>query len=596
MSLGLDLFKAGSTIPEGADGTIRAYYGYDLATAVAPEYGDYYVKFGTFTNHQYAVYRYEDATQSNIDTLSWYRVSSDVTVSLSDYIRTSELLGRLTGTGVFTVFYSDVPGNSVYDVKYTSNALYEWDGAAWVAIPNDWRTWYKVYNADIPITAYGGEVKVSYSYALSAPFAGGTAPTYTVASNPNNKQADLDFIAANITAQRDGMYLAPMVYEMLIRFTVRVPQCEMFAEWLRVAITVTDSTLETLTADGYNALIAQTPGSDTQYTFDYTVVTPDPTYIAPVYETEVEPTVTAVTSTKTHSLAGIDDIDVIPLYTSLMKAATSRDSLYIKAKESMVEYFASPSCILSEREKADSLVQLVSTMAVQMTNASLTAAVDISKSNREGKYEIAKLIEETIKTKEETDVIAAQNLKLGYDILDKESDKDLKVIQGWKLQSDMIRDNGLSLTGLTTNIKLLTNSSVSDTGIKYAQEKQTDAATHATLAKSLREAGNIGWSSYTPGAVTAVTGLTSGTDTDGLTAAQTNVAIRQEKGFDDNMLQHVVNSSASFMGLLLSGDQSAIAGQVPGSGIVGGAVAGSPIDIWNKASNDMLTRSSVTAG
>ena len=42
----------------------------------------------------------------------------------------------------------------------------------------------------------------------------------------------------------------------------------------------------------------------------------------------------------------------------------------------------------------------------------------------------------------------------------------------------------------------------------------------------------------------------------GLVTQQYNIAVRQERGFDDNMRQHAANSSASMISMLLSTDTS----------------------------------------
>lgn len=262
------------------------------------------------------------------------------------------------------------------------------------------------------------------------------------------------------------------------------------------------------------------------------------------------------TSTQTYTKTDLEDLSVVPTFTSLMEAATSKDSLYIKAKESLMEYFDSPTNTLSEREKASMLVQLVSDMTTSITNSAMNTSVAIAKENREGAYQITKLVEDTKLIQEQADKLATDRDKVVADIANSEQDKDLKVIQGWKVQADMVRESGLNLNSMPAiTSALLPATSINDSGIKYEQEQQTKIGVYATLAKSFRDSGLVTWTTDgTTGRVNSITDALPATP--GLIKAQTNVAIRQEAGFDDNKLQHAANSSASFMGMLVSAEEN----------------------------------------
>jgi hypothetical protein len=63
-------------------------------------------------------------------------------------------------------------------------------------------------------------------------------------------------------------------------------------------------------------------------------------------------------------------------------------------------------------------------------------------------------------------------------------------------------------------------------------------------------------------------------DTTGLTYWQTKVAERNEQGFDDNMRQHVANSSATMVSMLLTSEDASLT-----------AVAQEISLIWKTAAN-----------
>ena len=262
----------------------------------------------------------------------------------------------------------------------------------------------------------------------------------------------------------------------------------------------------------------------------------------------------------------LPDLDVTTIYESLMETSTGKHSAYIKAKESLLEYFgavenASVDGVgigsqLSTREKADMLAQLVGNMATSITSAAMQTAVKIATENRDAPYALTKL-------RVDTEAVQANVLKIEADtaatnkMTEKaEADKQLSTIQGWKMQSDMVRENGVVLANLPviTEPKLPVTA-VSDKGAKWEQEQQTKMSVYATLAKSYRESGFITWTvDGTTNKINAITDAAPSTP--GLTKAQEKVAIRQEIGFDDNMRQHVANSSANMVSLLVSTDNA----------------------------------------
>lgn len=260
------------------------------------------------------------------------------------------------------------------------------------------------------------------------------------------------------------------------------------------------------------------------------------------------------TSSQTYTQVVAGNLEVEDIFIQLMKASSSKDSLYIKAKESLLAYFASEECTLSERERITALSDLVSKMSVQMTTASLSSAVAIAKENRDGAYQLTKLKEETLLIKEQADKVAADNILTTAQADKVNKDTNNAVIQGWKIQSDMIRENGVtSFPSIST--PLISTTNVSDKGLKWEQEQQTKMSVYATIAKSFRESGVVTWTvDPTTNKVSSVTDLYPSAP--GLTKAQTDVAIRQKKGFDDNMRQHAANSSANMIGLLLSAEES----------------------------------------
>jgi len=251
--------------------------------------------------------------------------------------------------------------------------------------------------------------------------------------------------------------------------------------------------------------------------------------------------------------ASVNPLEVIKHYNTLMQESAGADSLYIRTKETLDAFLAKSTIPMNER--ANILSQALVQMTTSITAQAMTTAVAIAREDRVGVYELTKLREDTL-------LVQAQRDKLNRD---EQDDHDLKaaqiqdmVIKGWKIQSDMRSENGTTVVGLTTTANaILPANAFQSQGIKYEQEQQIKASVYATFAKSYRESGVISWTlDGVTGKVTAMTDLDN--TNPGLTKAQENVAIRQEKAFDDNMVQHSANSSANMIGLLLSAEQAGV--------------------------------------
>ena len=260
----------------------------------------------------------------------------------------------------------------------------------------------------------------------------------------------------------------------------------------------------------------------------------------------------------------LPDLDVTTIYESLMETSTGKHSAYIKAKESLLEYFgtiedSSLSGVgvgnqLSAREKAEMLSKLVSEMAVSITGAAMQTSVKIATENRDAPYTLTKLRVDTEAAQANVLKIEADTAATGNTAAKIEADKNLSVIQGWKIQSDLYRDNGVSaIPAISSTILNVTpaNAHTDTYGLKYESMRKSKADTYDKYASSIMQYGKV---AYTPG--TDGTLSTAVPATAGLTYAQTNVAIRQEQAFDDNMRQHAANSSANMIGLLLSTENS----------------------------------------
>lgn len=241
----------------------------------------------------------------------------------------------------------------------------------------------------------------------------------------------------------------------------------------------------------------------------------------------------------------VSDLSIITTYKELMAASTDQDSVYIKAKETLSALLLGND--LKGTEKAAIISQTISAIASNITSSAMTAAIDIAKHNQVIPYELAKVREDTIYTQEQANKVAT-------DIANAEEDFKTKVYNGWKIQGELVRDFGINAFNLAVTTDIVPEVQYDVYGTKYEAIRQAKANVYNTYASSYR--GN-GYVTVNLNADGTLAGTTTG-DANGLTTAQTAVAVRQEVGFDDNMRQHVANSSASMMSMLLSTEASGI--------------------------------------
>lgn len=241
----------------------------------------------------------------------------------------------------------------------------------------------------------------------------------------------------------------------------------------------------------------------------------------------------------------VNDIDIIDTYKKLMEASTGQGSAYLRAKETLVDVYKNTS--ITDKMKAEIIANTISNISINITNQAMEMAYKLEKENRDAKYNLTKL-------KEDTRLTTAQVAKIEADIENANADKDLKILAGWKSQGELYRDYGVHTWDYTLLPTILPTGAYSAYGTKVETIKMSQANVYNGYATAYRQNGTVlpvidanGW-------------LTTGTtgDATGLNYWQTKVAERQEQGFDDNTRQHVANSSATMVSMLLSSEEAAL--------------------------------------
>lgn len=277
----------------------------------------------------------------------------------------------------------------------------------------------------------------------------------------------------------------------------------------------------------------------------------------------------------------VNNIDIIDTYKKLMAASTGQGSVYLRAKETLIDLVAKGQ--LSETDKAALIAKHITDLSTGLSAQAMEMAFKIDKENRDTPYTLTKL-------REDTKLVTANVAKTEADIADTESNAKLKVYSGWKTQAELYWDCGITAYTLSTTQDIIPELAYDkDFGIKRQTISKAQADLHTTLATNYRQNGSLEISSTgdvfpnsnLPVGLSIVQEAVGATPTAaelGLTYEQTRMVDRQVKGFDDNMRQHVINSSASMVSMLLATEESSLVDD-----------ASVTLNKWNTAATYLLT-------
>lgn len=237
----------------------------------------------------------------------------------------------------------------------------------------------------------------------------------------------------------------------------------------------------------------------------------------------------------------VGTLEVSAKYKQLMLDSLSSESLYIRAKDTFKVIF--DDLELTTKERAAIVSEHVANMTTSLSGAAMSSALQWAKEERDGAYSLAKL-------KADTEVSIAQALKMKEEICLAQKQTELQCANIIATLSGTIRENGMYATD-ADGCKVL---SVDNTGLKYAQTRQVDAATYQAQADAFRKSGVVDIGIDLSDGVTK--GVSGSIDpiTSGYTCQQTLNAERQRIAYEDSKRTHAANSASAMIGQLLSSE------------------------------------------
>ena len=243
------------------------------------------------------------------------------------------------------------------------------------------------------------------------------------------------------------------------------------------------------------------------------------------------------------------DLKVIENFSSIITAITGDGSLYIKAKETLDEYFKDNN--MTSIDKATMVSTTISNLTIQSTQAALTLALEwavqqkklvLDKTNAE--YELASINQGSLK-------LIADTNNAQYELLLAKAkmirDYGAPTVVNGEIVS--LADDGESFQKTALTKQQTENELTKNDQIK-AQTEELYARVHQLVADTYVNHGM--YSGYAISG-TGITGITRG-DIGHVTLSEMNAKVGQEqaKGYTYNAWANAVSSSASMLATLIS--------------------------------------------
>lgn len=260
----------------------------------------------------------------------------------------------------------------------------------------------------------------------------------------------------------------------------------------------------------------------------------------------------ATTESETLNIIRVPEtLDVLEKFECLMKEAVSSESVYIRTKETITQYFKDSS--LNSNDKANAIASILGSMSSSVTGAAMQTALQWASAERDlalRKLELAKQLdildaEKTLKD--------AQADKLQYDSIATQAETirvmgTPTVVEG---KVTMLADAGKIWQDIQIGVQQEKNLKQEETLIK-AKQKESYAGVQKALADSIV---NYGAWSYTinEAGITNAPMKTANTVVP-LSDAQRIIAQEQAKGYAYNAWANAVTASAGMIGTAMASE------------------------------------------
>lgn len=259
-------------------------------------------------------------------------------------------------------------------------------------------------------------------------------------------------------------------------------------------------------------------------------------------------------------------LNVVPKYEELVKQSLDGESAYIRAKETLEELFKESS--LSDAQRSDALVAVVSNVVNSITTASMSTALEWAKAESDIALKKIQLEKELEVTRCQAELVCAQkdqielNMRLaqiesrrmyGVGTFDGTTGALLSLTEEGKVWTDMlmVEEKTLNTTEEREVIKI--------------KVKESEAAIHKIVADTYVNFGTYTFTYDADGrGIETITPTFSPASHTTLSVTQQEIAIEQAKGYAYNAWANALTGSASMLGTAIAADYAEFGPGQPG--------------------------------
>lgn len=246
-----------------------------------------------------------------------------------------------------------------------------------------------------------------------------------------------------------------------------------------------------------------------------------------------------------------DTLDVLSKFEALMKESVSSESVYIRTKETIGQYFKDSS--LNSADKASAIANILGGMASSITGAAMQTALQWSSGERDLALRKLQLAKELEALDADIGIKVAQSEKLYYDNIAVQAET-LRMLGAPLVVNKKV--TGLSDSGkVWQDIKLAEQQEVNmqkEATLLDSKLKESYAAIHRSVADTVVNFGPWNYNLTETGISTVPTRVT--TNITPLSDIQRIVAEEQSKGYSYNAWANAVTSSAGMIGTAMASD------------------------------------------
>lgn len=246
-------------------------------------------------------------------------------------------------------------------------------------------------------------------------------------------------------------------------------------------------------------------------------------------------------------------LDVANKFETLVTQALSNTSAYIRAKETIQEFYENN--IINDPQKAEIISNIIGNITTNITSASMSAAISWAQAEKETALKILELEKQLDILAQEKELKAAQTDQVYNTVR-------LAKVESKRMYGTAVFDSDNNILSLDntgkvyTDMELITaqtSKTTAEQNLVEQKMQESYAAVHKIIADTYVNFGNYSYSGLTNTGISTVT-ANHGTSHKTLSDTQQDIAIEQAKGYVYNAWANALTGTSSMLGTLIASE------------------------------------------